>query len=108
MALKLSADAGGYLITTYNIHSFIAWTIFLVTWGVTKNAINLLRGMECSYWVLFAVMTLSQHVKTLCHPDSLDLGVGNEATVGCIRIQTTLTEELFALFTLSIMGSLVR
>ncbi len=33
LALKLSADAGGYLITTF-ITTFIAWTIFLVTWGV--------------------------------------------------------------------------
>ncbi len=31
MAIKLSTDAGGYNITT-----FIAWTIFLVTWGVTS------------------------------------------------------------------------
>ncbi len=29
---KLSADAGHAL--HYNIHSLIAWTIFLVTWGV--------------------------------------------------------------------------
>ncbi len=34
MALKLSSDAGRYLLTTFD---FFAWTIFLVTWGVMST-----------------------------------------------------------------------
>ncbi len=50
LAIKLSTDAGGY-----NIHSFIAWTIFLVTWGVTTFIAWTIFLVTCTWGVIYYI-----------------------------------------------------
>ncbi len=66
MALKLFAYAGGYFITTFLCRiTFIAWTIFLVTWGVIYESYCIAGYFEVEYicgWLLLVISWIAVFV----------------------------------------------
>ncbi len=55
MRILLDAHSIDRLLGGYNIHSFIAWTIFLVTWGVTTFITWTIFLVTCTWGVIYYI-----------------------------------------------------